>query len=223
MLFGPTLISLLAIATAAAALSADEYHPAAHPALTRRKLSPEQQREAAVSRSHSISKAAASRSRSRASVTKSKAAVSASRSLSRSKAAASRTKSALSKSKAISKSKSAASASKSASRASKASSTKTSAAASATSSAASTCYKFSALDVTMHDAYKSGTVALCSKFCGANYPFIGLLEADSPPAECLCVNAKNAAALGKPVKASLCNASFGSTDGDYVTVVPRKA
>jgi len=223
MLFGSTLVSVLAVAGVAVAISPDEYHPAAN-ALARRKLTKEQE-QSLLSKSKSLSKSKALSSKSKSLA---RASLAASKSRSKAKSAEAKSKSASKSKSAASASKAAASASKSKSKtsstksASKTSSTKTSATASATA-AAGACYRFSTLDFTMHDGFDSGSVAKCSKFCGANYPFVALLEATSPPAECFCVNAKTTKSLGTPVRASLCNGVFGAKSGNYVSVFPRKA
>jgi len=64
----------------------------------------------------------------------------------------------------------------------------------------------------------TGSTVDCATSCGASYEIVGLLEPDSPPATCMCINAATKAELGASVPQSNCNSVFGSRSGAYVSV-----
>lgn len=240
MLFTRSALLVASAASLASALSHEPTlfeptHDLAKRACPKVNLSTSQKKEAAAL--SSLSKALASKSKTIASKSKSVAsrASAVSKSVSKAEKAASSAskveksissaaKSLASRASAISSkaasvnSKSASINSKSSSVVSKASSVSSAAAAAASTAAAnanSTCYKVASLEVAMTSS--ATDLASCRTSCGANYGVVGLVEPDSPPAECYCIDTESIDDL-TAVAASLCNGVWGSKDGDYVTL-----
>lgn len=235
MLFTQTALSLLSVAAVATALSHDA-SPVEHAGLEKRacakvNLTSSQKKEAAAlsssskalaSKSKSLSKASASaRSKASSLSSASKKLMSSELALSKKSASlASRAASISSKSSSVNAKSVSVSArlssvasvlSASASSVSSVAAAQTSAAAAA---ANSTCYKISSLEVAM--TYTAASKAACSTACGANYAVVGLVEVDSPPATCYCIDSDSLSDLTS-VSPNLCDAVYGSTDGLYLT------